>query len=198
MPGSEPWRSRGNAATLRPAAAAALLFVAVLLIAGAILVSTALAGLGAVRDLPKAFAGEPVLKNTKEGRFVVRADRMVPGQRAFGEVRVRNEGTRAGVLSVRPWRAEDTPGIGGGELSAKLLLMIRRVDRRGGLHTVWKGHLGAMGRVRVGVLRPGAVRQYRFVVRFLVRPPARGALDDDAFQGSRFTTDFVWELAELR
>ncbi len=102
------------------------------------------------------------------------------------------------MLYVRPRNAVDTPGFWGGELSQKLVLTIRRIDRSGSLHTVWKGHLSAMGKVRLAVLRPGAVRRYRFVVRFQMRPPARGYVVANRFQRSRFTTDFVWQLVPLR
>jgi len=172
--------------------------VAVILAASLALVATALADLGAVTQLPKTFADKPVLTNSRAGRFIVRAERMVPGQKARGQVRVANKGTETGVLYVRLSRSRDVRGVGRAKLSAKLLLAIRRVDRHGNLRTVWKGYLGAMDRVRVGVLRPGAVRRYRFVVRFRVHPPALGCFSDNDFQGSRFTTDFVWELVSVK
>lgn len=160
--------------------------------------SQALADLGAVRDVAKTFSDAPTVKNGRAGSWIVRGDHMVPGQRVRGRVRIKNGGRRTGVLYVRPRRALDTPGPGGAPLSTRLLLAIRRIDRRGGLHTVWKGYLSEMGKVRVGVLRPGAVRRYRFVVLFRVRPPARGSFRDNAFQDSRFATDFVWQLVPLR
>ncbi len=36
--------------------------------------------------------------------------------------------------------------------------------------------------------------RYRFVVRFVTRPPARGCRIDSLFMGSRYTTDFVLKL----
>lgn len=175
-----------------------LIAVAATLAASLALVGTALADLGAVKQLPRTFAGDPVLTNSRGGRFIVRGDRMVPGQKVRGQVRIANRGARTGVLYVRLRRPNDTPGAGGAALSSRLLLAIRRVDRRGHLHTVWKGYLGSMGRVRVAVLRPGAVRRYRFVVRFRVHRPARGVFTDNDFQGSRFTTDFAWQLVAVK
>ncbi len=168
------------------------------LAASLVMVGTALADLGAVEELPRLFTDRPVLANSKAGRFVVCGERMVPGQKVRGQVRIANKGTRTGVLYVRPRGALDRPGPGRAPLSSRLILAIRRIDRRGGLHTVWRGFLGDMGRVRVGVLRPGAVRRYRFVVQFRVRPPARGVYLDNAFRQSSFTTDFVWQLVAVR
>jgi hypothetical protein len=175
-----------------------LSLVAGALAASLILVATALAGLGAVKELSQTFADKPVLVNSRAGRFIVRGDHLVPGQKVRGQVRVANKGKQRGVLYVRLRRPRDEAGLRGADLSAKLLLAIRRVDRRGHLHTVWKGYLGAMDPVRVAVLRPGAVRRYRFVVRFRIHPPARGFFSDNDYQGSRFTTDFVWELVALK
>jgi hypothetical protein len=197
MPASELCHGR-DAPRGGRAGGRALVFALALLAGGALFVSAALADLGAVKQLPQTFADQPVLTNSRAGRFIVRADGMVPGQRARGQVRVANRGKQTGVLYVRLRRPKDTAGIGGAELSAKLLLAIRRVDHNGNLRTVWKGYLGAMDRVRVAVLRPGAVRRYRFVVRFRVHPPARGYFSDNDFQGSRFSTDFVWELVPVR
>lgn len=175
-----------------------LVVVAAALAASLILVTTALAGLGEVKELSETFADKPRLTNSRSGRFIVRGDHLLPGQKVRGQVRIANKGKQRGVLYVRLRRPLDEPGLRGAELSGKLLLAIRRVDRRGRLHTVWKGYLGAIDRVRVAVLRPGAVRRYRFVVRFRVHPPARWFFSDNDYQGSRFTTNFVWELVDLR
>lgn len=172
----------------------ALTLCAAMLGASLVLVATALADLQPVKDLPKMFADKPVLANSRAGRFIVRGEDMVPGDKVRGQVRITNKGTLTSVLYVRPRNALDEPGPRRGPLSTKLLLAIRRIDRRRKAHTIWKGYLESMGKVRVGVLKPGAVRRYRFVVTFRVRPPARGYFTDDHFQGSRFTTDFVWQF----
>lgn len=175
-----------------------LLLAAATLAGSLVLVGTALADLGALKDLPRQFAEGPVIVNSKAGRFIVRGERMVPGDKVRGQVRIANKGTRPGVLYVRPRGALDRPGPWRAPLSSRLLLAIRRVDRHGGLHTVWRGYLQGMGRVRVGVLKPGAARRYRFVVLFRVRPPARGVYRGNAFQRSSFETDFVWQLVAVR
>lgn len=174
-----------------------LVVVAATLAASLALVATALADLGAVRDLPKRFADKPAISNSRSGRFIVRAERMTPGKTVRGQVRIVNKGGRAGVLYVSPRNQYDKPGPYGALLSTKLYLRIRQMGRHGA-RTVWRGYLSGMERVRLGVLSPGAVRDYRFVVTFRMHPPARQALTDNDFQRSRFTTDFVWRIVPLR
>jgi hypothetical protein len=161
------------------------------------LATNAMADLSSLERLAELFEGQPIIVNSKAGEYIVRGENLVPGQKVRGEVRIKNKGKGVGVLYVRPRRGLDTPGPWGGELSQKLVLTIRRIDRNGGLHTVWKGHLAAMGRVRLAVLRPGAVRRYRFVVRFQIRPPARGYVVANQYQLSRFKTAFVWQLVPI-
>ena len=178
--------------TLRVAVAAATLAAAL------VLTSTALADLTSLERLAELFKGQPIIVNSKAGEYIVRGKNLVPGQKVRGEVRIKNKGKGVGVLYVRPRRPLDTPGPWGGELSQKLVLTIRRIDRNGGLHTVWKGHLAAMGKVRLAVLKPGAVRRYRFVVSLQMRPPGRGYAVANSYQLSRFKTAFAWQLVPLR
>ena len=174
----------------------ALLAVA-MLVTGLALTSTALADLTSLERLAELFEGQPLIVNSKAGEYIVRGKNLVPGQKVRGQVRIKNEGKGMGVLYVRPRRLVDTPGPWGGELSQKLVLTIRRIDRRGNAHTVWRGHLAAMGKVRLAVLKPGAVRRYRFVVSFQLRPPARGYVVANSYQLSRFRTAFVWQLVPI-
>lgn len=173
------------------------LLAAAMLVAGLALTSTALADLSSLERLAELFEGQPLIVNSKAGEYIVRGKDLVPGQKVRGQVRIKNKGKGVGVLYVRPRRPLDTPGPWGGELSQKLVLTIRRIDRNGGLHTVWKGHLAAMGKVRLAVLRPGAVRRYRFVVRFQMHPPARGYVVANSYQLSRFRTAFAWQLVPI-
>jgi len=167
--------------------------------AGVVLVSTALAGIGAVKQVAKQFAPRKlVLVSSRVGRPIVTAERMVPGDRTRGFVKVKNKGTASGVLYVRRRRSANTLGLGDGRLSDKLFLTIYRVGRHKGPGRLWRGYLGSMGRVRIGVLKPGEVRRYRFVVQFRTRPPLRGAQVDNLYMGSRYTTDFVIRLVPRR
>jgi hypothetical protein len=176
---------------------ARLIVVAAILAASLVLVASALADLGAVRGLPRMFADKPAISNSRSGTFIVRADRMTPGKSVRGSVRIVNKGGAAGVLYVSPRNQLDKPGPYGAELSTKLYLTIRVVGRHG-TTTLWRGYLSGMGKVRLGVLRRGVARTYRFIVTFRMHPPARQVLTDNDFQKSRFTTDFVWKIVPLR
>lgn len=178
-------------AVVRAAIAAATIVSAL------VLVTSAMADLGSLERLAQLFEGQPIIVNSRAGEYIVRGRNLAPGQKVRGEVRVRNRGKGVGILYVRPRRPVDVPGPWGGELSQKLVLTIRRVDRNGDAHTVWRGHLAAMGRVRLGVMKPGAVRRYRFVVSFQMRPPARGYVVADQYQLSRFRTAFRWQLVPI-
>jgi hypothetical protein len=176
---------------LRAAVAAATIVCAL------VLVTNAMADLSSLERLARLFDGQPIIVNSKAGTYIVRGKNLVPGQRVRGQVRIKNRGKGVGILYVRPRRAVDTLGAGGGALSEKLVLTIRRINRNGSMHTVWRGHLSTMGRVKVAVMKPGAVRRYRFIVSFRVRPPARAYAVDNQYQLSRFKTEFVWQLAPI-
>jgi len=173
------------------------LIAAATVVAGLVLVTSAMADLSREERFALLYEGQPLIVNSKAGESIVRGRNLVPGERVRGQVRIKNKGRGAGILYVRLRRPIDTPGPWGGLLSQNLVLTIRRIDRGGSLHTVWKGHLGAMGKVKLAVLRPGAVRRYRFIVQFRVRLPARGYFVANRFARSRFTTAFVWQLVPV-
>lgn len=199
--GGEKARRRGDSGIPVGGSRAGLvlraLIAAATVVAGLVLVTSAMADLSREERFALLYDGQPLIVNSKAGDAIVKGRNLAPGQRVRGQVRIKNKGQGAGVLYVRLRRPIDQPGPWGGELSQNLLLTIRRIDRGGSLHTVWKGHLGAMGKVKLAVLRPGAVRRYRFVVQFRVRPPARGYFVANRFQLSRFTTAFVWQLVPV-
>ncbi len=174
----------------------ALIAAATIVVALA-LATTAMADLSREDRFALLYEGQPLIVNSKAGEYIVRGKNLAPGQKVRGQVRIKNKGKGAGVLYVRLRRPVDTPGPWRGELSQKLVLTIRRIDGNGSLHTVWKGHLAAMGRVRLAVLRPGAVRRYRFIVSFQMRPPARGYAVANQYQLSRFRTAFRWQLVPV-
>jgi len=167
------------------------------IVSALVLVTSAMADLASLERLARLFEGQPIIVNSKAGEYIVRGKNLVPGQKVRGQVRIKNKGKGVGILYVRPRRPVDIPGPRGGELSQKLVLTIRRIDRNGNAHTVWRGHLATMGRVRLAVLKPGAVRRYRFVVSFQMRPPARGYAVANQYQLSRFRTAFRWQLVPI-
>jgi len=165
--------------------------------AGAVLVSTALAEMGAIQRVAATFKGHDVVLVTNRTNMpIVTAERMMPGETVRGSIKVGNFGDHAGILWVKPRRQADTVGIFGGRLSQRLMLRIVRLSRPRG--TVWRGYVRELGRVKLGLLRPGEVRRFRFIVQFRVRPPARSRLSESLFMRSTYKTDWVFQLTPKR
>jgi len=174
-----------------------VLLLVALVFAGVVLVSSALADIGAIRRVGAMFKGNDlVLVTSRTNLPILRAERMLPGQKARGAIKVGNFGDDPGELWVRPRRQVDTKGIYGGELSQRLILRIVSLSPPKG--TVWRGYVRDMGRVRLGTLRPGQVRRFRFVVQFRVRPPVRSALRPNLFMKATYKTDWVFRLMPKR
>ena len=134
-----------------------------------------------------AAGGSLTLVNSKEGEAVFTAGAMRPGGQASGTVQITNSGSVPGALSVD--RAADpleTPGDGGGLLSARLELAVIDVTLASAPVVVWSGKLAAMPTLGVGTIPPGEQRAYRFEATM-----AHGA-DDNAFQGASLSAGFTW------
>jgi hypothetical protein len=166
------------------------------LFAGVVLVSNAMADISSVTDL---FADRDVVLVTNRTNVpIVTAERMMPGDSARGVIKVGNFGTKTGVLYVRPRRVVDNPGPRGAHLAWRLVLRIQEIRKNGTTRTVWRGYVTELTKVRIGTLKSGQVRRYRFTVKFRVRPPARSNLDPTLFMGARFKTDWVFVLKPRR
>lgn len=175
-------------------AGAGVLFA--ILFAGVVLVSNALADISSVTDL---FASRDVVLVTNRTNIpIATADRMMPGDRARGVIKVGNFGTKKGVLYVRPRRVVDKPGPRGGHLSWRLVLRIQELRKNGTTRTVWRGYVTELKRARIGTLKPGQIRRYRFTVQFRMRPPARSTLSASVLMGARYKTDWVFVLKPKR
>jgi hypothetical protein len=167
------------------------------LFGGVVLVSSALADISSVTDL---FAGsDVVLITSKTNLPIATADRMLPGDRARGVIKVGNFGTRTGVLYVKPRRIVDKPGPRGGHLSWRLTLRIQELRADGTTRTAWFGHVTELTRrVRIGTLKPGTTRRYRFTVHYRMWPPARSAVSPELLMGASYKTDWVFVLKPKR
>jgi hypothetical protein len=132
-------------------------------------------------------SGALTLANSKEGAAVFRADAMRPGEEASGSVRITNTGTVPGALTLAPTEPADTPGPGGGKLSAGLELLVIDVTTVTAPVTVYTGTLEQMEATALGTLPAGAHRTFLFVAS--LRP--NGA-SDNAYQGAALSTGFTW------
>jgi hypothetical protein len=99
---------------------------------------------------------------------VVRANAIEPGDQAVGAVTVANDGDATGAIRMTQSDVLDAPGPGGARLSTMLGL---RIDEARTGRPVYRGVLGAMDDRRLGYLRAGEERTYRFTLRFPPRAP---------------------------
>ena len=123
------------------------------------------------------------------GDVVVRASGMAPGDRSVGTVTVGTGGDATGAFRVRQSDVLDAPGPGGGRLSRMLGLRID--DARSG-RPVYQGVLGAMEEQRLGYLRAGEERAFRFTLTF----PQRKSADEFARAAVETTFDWKADTAE--
>lgn len=164
---------------------------------GVLLVVLALAGLAVALGQghrppahAKIFAkGILRISNSLDGRAILTAPNLAPGQGASGQVTVRNDGGLRGRFQLAQRITAEHPGAGGGLLSQRLQLTIERtIERVGGSNaSVYSGPIAGMAKSRLGRIAPGAARTYAFHV-FL---PEGGAADD-AYQGASLTLDYRW------
>jgi hypothetical protein len=145
----------------------------------------------------KELSGPLRIKNSKEGRPIVTAPSIIPGDVVRGRVAIRNMG-RQGRLAVAPRGLTETPGPYGGLLSEALVLRVmrvppRRAPARRRKRTVWEGALAEMPKIRLRAWSPGSRRVYKFRVAFPDGgPPSSFGSGDNAYQGSRAEVAFVW------
>lgn len=130
-----------------------------------------------------AATGVAVLSESVNGDAVVRAANLKPGKGATGTVTVENSGDATGAFALAQIDVLDTPGAGGGRLSTAARM---RVDDAGSDRVVYRGPLGAMPDRRLGYLRAGQKRTYRFTLSL----PARAKAGPLA--GSQVETTFDW------
>jgi len=71
------------------------------------------------------------VSTSKDGRAIVSANNLAPGDRTNGTVVVTNDGDAAGSLVLRASTVSDRPGPAGGNLSETLTLVVTDITRPG-------------------------------------------------------------------
>ena len=113
--------------------------------------------------------------NSRDGRAILVADDLRPGDHRSGEVTIRNEGGAGGIaLATRV----------SGRLAERLRLTV--ADSRTGAAAMQTALAGAPSCVPLGDLAAGESRTYRFTVSF-----DRGA-GDQGYAGASARADFEW------
>lgn len=122
--------------------------------------------------------------NSRNGRPVIVAEGLLPGETRSGEVTVTAKGLLRSRFRLDASGLTDVQGPGGGTLSQRLRLKIQ--DLAYG-RTVYDGTLGALRTVRFpDVFKDGEARRFRFTATF---PPAA---DDNALMGSSSKVTLTW------
>src|SRR5215207_4121015 len=160
-----------------------------------LLAIAAVAGLAALSGAPPRGAadarvelvdGTLSLQNSLAGQAVFEVEGLAPGHSESGMVTLSNAGTLAGDLSLAAGDVSDTPGPGGGPLSAQLQLSVRDV---GAGTTVYSGSLIGMGTLALGSLGPGVAKVYELTASL----PASA---DESVAGASMRVSYTWTASE--
>jgi hypothetical protein len=132
------------------------------------------------------------LLSPESGTAVLSAGRLLPGESVAGTVRLANTGDAPGMLELDATGVQDTPGAGGGRMSAALVMRVD--DVTAAPVTVFNGPLAGLSGARLGRLDAGAARRYRVVATLPDSGPF-GA--DNALQGAATRLDLSWHAEPL-
>lgn len=130
--------------------------------------------------------------NSQAGSAVVEATNVAPGERRSATVTITNHDAVPASFSLTTYGLRERPGRGGGDLSARLELLVEDVAQPAPV-TVYRGALGSMPAQALGTFRPGESRGYRFTVSFSDRRArARADAVDNAYMGGSLSLGFRW------
>ncbi|MBS1879768.1 MAG: hypothetical protein JST31_09660, partial [Actinobacteria bacterium] len=125
-----------------------------------------------------AASGDFSISNSREGLPIFAAGGIVPGGSARGTVTIADTGSVPAQLTLSRHDLLDSPGLGGGLLSAALELTVTDVTAPAAPLAVYSGPLASMPAQPAGRVDPGAARTYEFVATL----PAGGG--QNAVQGA--------------
>ena len=131
------------------------------------------------------------VSTSKDGRAIVSANNLAPGDRTNGTVVVTNDGDAAGSLVLRASTVSDRPGPAGGNLSERLTLVVTDITRPG-KNSVYRGPLRGLEGKTLGRIGAGEARSYRFGLLFREGSSTRV---DDTYQSSAVGIDFAWAIS---
>jgi hypothetical protein len=138
----------------------------------------------------QAASGAVSIANSRDGQAVFSAGAMRPGEGVSGTVTIGNDGDRPGRFGVKAAGVQDVTGPGGGKLSERVELVLFDVTNVQQPITVYAGDPAGFERVDLGVIAPGAERDYLFAATLPVGT-------SNAFQGSSLSLGFEWSAANV-
>ena len=134
--------------------------------------------------------GDLDLQSSLDGSPILTASNLAPGDSASGQVTVANAGAGSGAFTLNRHTLTDTPGAGGGALSARLQLEVIDVTSPASPVAVYSGPLGSMPQRGLGTLLPGQQRTYRFEANL-----PEGGTADDAYAGAAASVTYRWTVS---
>jgi hypothetical protein len=141
-----------------------------------------------------ARSGRVHIKNSLGNDALVGMRGMLPGDSTSGTVQIGNASKVRARFYLGLSRLTETPGSGGGRLSYRLVLTVKRLSTRHRPILVYTGPLRQMPMLKLGVFKPRESRIYRFTVLF----PEGGPLLDDQYQRASTSLDFDWYARRAR
>ncbi len=139
-------------------------------------------------------SGRIRIKNSRGGNALVGMQGMLPGDHDAGTVTHRQREQGARPLLPGPLQARGDPGTGGGRLSYRLVLTVKRLSTNRRPQLVYSGPLRQMPLLKLGAFKPRETRTYRFAVLF----PEGGTSMDDRFQRATTSLQFNWYARRAR
>ena len=174
--------------------AAALLAAVVLVVLAA--VAYAAVSVPADQTSVKLFSatGKVRIKNSRGGDALVGMQGMLPGDHTSGTVNIGNKSKLRARFYLGLSKLVETQGTGGGRLSYRLVLTVKRLAVHRRPQLIYSGPLRQMPLIKLGVFRPRETRTYRFAVLF----PEGGPSMDDRFQRASTSLQFSWYARRAR
>jgi hypothetical protein len=139
-------------------------------------------------------SGRVRIKNSRGGDALVGMQGMLPGDRTAGTVKIGNAGKVRARFYLGLSRLVEAQGTGGGRLSYRLVLTVKRLSTRRRPQLIYSGPLRQMPLLKLGTFRARETRIYRFAVLF----PEGGPTMDDRFQQASTSLQFTWYARRAR
>lgn len=144
------------------------------------------------RELSRS--GRVRIKNSRGGDALVGMQGMLPGDSTSGTVKIGNAGKVRARFYLGLSRLLETPGAGGGRLSYRLVLTVKKLSARARPQLVYTGPLRQMPMLKLGVFKARETRTYQFSVVFPQGAPAL----DDTYQQASTSLQFNWYARRAR
>jgi hypothetical protein len=140
----------------------------------------------AFRELKRS--GRVRIKNDHGGEALVGMRGMFPGDSTSGVVKIGNGSRVRARFYLGMSKLVESRGLGGGRLSYRLVLTIKRVWKHKRPKIVYSGPLRQMPLLKLGKFKARESRYYRFTVLF----PSGGTSADGRYQKASTSLQFTW------